>query len=180
MFILFLPRLIEIELALVCLQNYQIVLEKVPVLEKKPTYITSIVSLWRSNLFQVIPMPAPIAKVINDDSIAYCAEEWGKYEKGRLIYSCFSILVQVSLNSKVQTIWFSSHFPACAPAHNSSTEISSSCKWPLGNAHCHMVLLLVERSTHWKVSRILKFLFPCARTLERNQTVMTESHITLY
>ena len=42
-------------------------------------------------------MPAPIAKVINDDSIAYCAEEWGKYEKGRLIYSCFSILVQVSL-----------------------------------------------------------------------------------
>ena len=53
-------------------------------------------------------MPAPIAKVINDDSIAYCAEEWGKYEKGRLIYSCFSILVQVSLNSKVKTIWVSS------------------------------------------------------------------------
>ena len=45
-------------------------------------------------------MPAPIAKVINDDSIAYCAEEWGKYEKGRLIYSCFSILVQVSLKSR--------------------------------------------------------------------------------
>ena len=40
-------------------------------------------------------MPAPVAKIINDDSIAYCAEEWGKYEKGRLIYSCFSLLVQV-------------------------------------------------------------------------------------
>ena len=71
-------------------------------------------------------MPAPIAKVINDDSIAYCAEEWGKYEKGRLIYSCFSILVQVSL--KLKPFGFS-RFPACVPLHDSTTEFLYSCKY---------------------------------------------------
>ena len=44
---------------------------------------------------KVIPMPPPVAKIIQDNAIAYCAEEWGEYEKGRLVYSCFSLLLQV-------------------------------------------------------------------------------------
>jgi hypothetical protein len=43
-------------------------------------------------------MPPPVVKIIGDQSIAYCAEEWGEYEKGRLVYSCFSLVVQVRSN----------------------------------------------------------------------------------
>ena len=95
-------------------------------------------------------MPAPIAKVINDDSIAYCAEEWGKYEKGRLIYSCFSILVQVSLKSRPFGL-----FPTFLLKRQRTTAqwkfyllaIFQPMTVQLGNAHCQTVLLLVERST---------------------------------
>jgi hypothetical protein len=33
--------------------------------------------------------------MVGDSSIAYCAEEWGEYKKGRLVYSIFSLVVQV-------------------------------------------------------------------------------------
>ena len=44
---------------------------------------------------EIIPMSEQLIKVIGDDSIAYCAEKWGEYEKGRLIFSCFTLVVQV-------------------------------------------------------------------------------------
>ena len=44
---------------------------------------------------EIIPMSKQLIKVIGDDSIAYCAEKWGEYEKGRLIFSCFTLVVQV-------------------------------------------------------------------------------------
>ena len=157
-------------MAVVCLKNCQIGIS----LGK--TYLTSIVSLWRSHSFQVIPMPAPIAKVINDDSIAYCAEEWGKYEKGRLIYSCFSILVQVSLKSRpfvfLHTFLVERRHTTAQWNFYLLANISTMTA-NLGKAHYHMVLLLVERSNRWKASRRLKCPFPRARTLERNQMVMT-------
>ena len=61
--------------------------------------------LFAMNL-KVIPMPPPVVTLIGEDAIAYCAEEWGDYEKGRLVCSCFSLLVQVSylLRKKVH-IW---------------------------------------------------------------------------
>ena len=121
-------------------------------------------------------MPAPIAKVINDDSIAYCAEEWGKYEKGRLIYSCFSILVQVSLKSRpfvfLHTFLVERRHTTAQWNFYLLANISTMTA-NLGKAHYHMVLLLVERSNRWKASRRLKCPFPRARTLERNQMVMT-------
>ena len=41
-------------------------------------------------------MPEVVVKTIGEDSIAYCAEKWGQYEKGRLVVSLFSMLVQVN------------------------------------------------------------------------------------
>ena len=41
-------------------------------------------------------MPEKVADIIGDSSIAYCAEEWGEYERGRLVFSCFSFLAQVN------------------------------------------------------------------------------------
>ena len=46
---------------------------------------------------EVIPMPPLVVREINDDSIAYCVEKWGEYEKGRLVYSCFILVMQVRL-----------------------------------------------------------------------------------
>ena len=44
---------------------------------------------------EIIKMPEVVVKTIGEDSIAYCAEKWGQYEKGRLVVSLFSMLVQV-------------------------------------------------------------------------------------
>ena len=44
---------------------------------------------------EIIKMPGVVVKTIGETSIAYCAEKWGQYEKGRLVVSLFSMLVQV-------------------------------------------------------------------------------------
>ena len=45
-------------------------------------------------------LPAPVARIVGVDYVAYCAEEWGnKYSNGRLIYSIFIFIVQVELIS---------------------------------------------------------------------------------
>ena len=38
-----------------------------------------------------------MADFLGYSSIAYCAEQWGAYKKGRLYYSIFSLLVQFLL-----------------------------------------------------------------------------------
>ena len=52
----------------------------------------------------VVPLPPPVARIVGVDSVAYCAEDWGsaegsKYSKGRLIYSVFIFIVQVTVRS---------------------------------------------------------------------------------
>ena len=48
-----------------------------------------------------MPLPPPVARIVGVDSVAYCAEDWSsaegnKYSKGRLIYSVFIFIVQVT------------------------------------------------------------------------------------
>ena len=42
-------------------------------------------------------MPGPVALIVGAESVAYCAEEWGEYERGRLVFSIFSFVVQFIL-----------------------------------------------------------------------------------
>ena len=76
--------------------------------QKLSTAIISLVAVWTMSILlsfplffamnlKVIPMPDPVVKIIGDSSIAYCAEEWGEYEKGRLVFSCFSLVVQARI-----------------------------------------------------------------------------------
>ncbi len=43
----------------------------------------------------VLPMPRAVVEIVHAESVAYCGEEWGEYEKGRLVYSVFVFVVQV-------------------------------------------------------------------------------------
>ena len=54
-------------------------------------------------------MPEKVADIIGDSSIAYCAEEWGEYERGRLVFSCFSFLAQVNMTQCEKTRNLLSH-----------------------------------------------------------------------
>lgn len=40
---------------------------------------------------QIIPLPAAIVPIAKVSHLAYCAEEWGEYDKGRLVCSIFSL-----------------------------------------------------------------------------------------
>ncbi|XP_059084396.1 neuropeptide Y receptor type 5-like [Tigriopus californicus] len=46
---------------------------------------------------KVIEMPEQLLHIVKASSLAYCAEEWGQYKKGRLVYSIFSLVVQFIL-----------------------------------------------------------------------------------
>lgn len=46
---------------------------------------------------EVIHMPKQFVHIVKVSSLAYCAEEWGQYKKGRLVYSIFSLVVQFIL-----------------------------------------------------------------------------------
>ena len=74
--------------------------------QKASGAILTVVGIWTISVLlsfplffamnlEVIPMPPQVVKIIQEDSIAYCAEKWGEYEKGRLVYSCFILLMQV-------------------------------------------------------------------------------------
>ena len=76
--------------------------------QKLSTAIASLVIIWSISIalsfplffamnLRIVPMPEKVADIIGDSSIAYCAEEWGEYERGRLVFSCFSFLAQVNM-----------------------------------------------------------------------------------
>jgi len=75
---------------------------------KLSTAIVSLVVIWFLSValsfplyfamnLEIIKMPDVVVKTIGETSIAYCAEKWGQYEKGRLVVSLFSMLVQFIL-----------------------------------------------------------------------------------
>ena len=39
----------------------------------------------------IIPLPDAIIPMAKISHLAYCAEEWGEYNKGRLVFSVFSL-----------------------------------------------------------------------------------------
>ena len=83
-----------------------IVYAKTQAQPKLSTAIVSLVVIWFLSValsfplyfamnLEIIKMPDVVVKTIGETSIAYCAEKWGQYEKGRLVVSLFSMLVQV-------------------------------------------------------------------------------------
>ena len=74
--------------------------------QKASTAFMTVLAIWTLSILlsfplffgtnlEVIQMPESVVRMIHDDSIAYCAEKWGEYEKGRLVYSCFILVMQV-------------------------------------------------------------------------------------
>ena len=53
--------------------------------------------------FQVETLPVPIAAIVSKSTVAYCFEHHD-YEKGRLVYSVFSLLVQFILPLSLITL----------------------------------------------------------------------------
>ena len=77
--------------------------------QKASTAFMTVLAIWTLSILlsfplffgtnlEVIQMPESVVRMIHDDSIAYCAEKWGEYEKGRLVYSCFILVMQVCQN----------------------------------------------------------------------------------
>ena len=73
---------------------------------KMSTAILTLIAIWGLSILlsfplifaldmKVVPIPHILMSMVGDSSIAYCAEEWGEYKKGRLVYSIFSLVVQV-------------------------------------------------------------------------------------
>ena len=86
--------------------------------QKASTAFMTVLAIWTLSIMlsfplflgtnlNVIPMPDAVMKVIQDDSIAYCVEKWGEYEKGRLVYTCFILVMQVCHHHQNQIILYS-------------------------------------------------------------------------
>ena len=78
--------------------------------QKASTAFMTVLAIWTLSILlsfplffgtnlEVIQMPESVVRMIHDDSIAYCTEKWGEYEKGRLVYSCFILVMQVCILS---------------------------------------------------------------------------------
>ena len=64
--------------------------------------LLSLLLIWTASLLissplifamnlDIIRLPDPIIHIAGVSHLAYCAEEWGEYEKGRLVCSIFSL-----------------------------------------------------------------------------------------
>ena len=64
--------------------------------------LLSLLVIWTASLLissplifamnlDIIRLPDPIIHIAKVSHLAYCAEEWGEYNKGRLVYSIFSL-----------------------------------------------------------------------------------------
>jgi hypothetical protein len=62
---------------------------------------------------KVVPIPHILMNMVGDTSIAYCAEEWGEYKRGRLVYSVFSLVVQVTFKKCVLSKVFQENSLKC-------------------------------------------------------------------
>ena len=73
---------------------------------KMSTAILTLIAIWGLSALlsfplifamdmKVVAIPHILMKMVGDSAIAYCAEEWGEYKRGRLVYSIFSLVVQV-------------------------------------------------------------------------------------
>jgi len=54
---------------------------------------------------KVVAIPHILMNMVGDSAIAYCAEEWGEYKRGRLFYSIFSLVVQVIMDQFHQSFY---------------------------------------------------------------------------
>ena len=73
---------------------------------KMSTTILTLIAIWGLSALlsfplifamdmKVVAIPHILMNMVGDSAIAYCAEEWGEYKRGRLVYSIFSLVVQV-------------------------------------------------------------------------------------
>ena len=74
--------------------------------QKVSTAVLTVLAIWIMSILLSFPLffamnlevkelPEVVKRLIQLDDFTYCTEKWGEYEKGRLVYSCFILVMQV-------------------------------------------------------------------------------------